>query len=89
MDKLDKLKHCKHEVLKELVIKALRNTESGRCSQETVVKKICQIRGVQTLRGKPRGEFTVKVNRAISALLRENPPRIERCGSGNRWIRLA
>ena len=88
MAKLDTLKNAKHESVKSWIVQALRSTESGRSSQDTIVKKICSMRGISTLRGTPRADFAAKVNKAIGAMLREKPPKIERCGAGNRAIRL-
>lgn len=88
MAKLDTLKNAKHESVKTWILQALRSTESGRSSQDTIVRKICSIRGVSTLRGTPRADFAAKVNKAIGAMLREKRPKIERCGAGNRAIRL-
>jgi hypothetical protein len=88
MAKLDTLKNAKHETIKNWIVQVLRDTESGRSNQDTLVRKICSMRGVSTLRGTPRTDFAAKVNKAIGAMLREKPPRIERCGAGLRSIRL-
>lgn len=89
MARLDTLKNAHHDTVKSWVLRALRRQPSGRCSQHTLVHKICSMHGVSSLRGRPREDFVAKVNKAVSALLREKPPRIERVPGGSSHIRLA
>ena len=86
--KLRTLKSLKHDRLKELVSKALKMQPLGSCHQSTIITKICSVAEVTTLRGRPRTEFEGRVNKAISALLRENPPKLVRPNSKSDFIRL-
>lgn len=88
MVQLETVRNARHDTVKSWVLKALSQTASGRSSQHTLVSKICSMHGVTSLRGTPRLDFQSKVNKAVSALLREKPPRIQRVGSGEEYVKL-
>ena len=88
MVQLETIRNAKHDTVKSWVLKALSRMASGRSSQHTLVSKICSMHGVTSLRGTPRDDFRAKVNKAISAMLREKQPRIKRAGSGGEYVKL-
>jgi hypothetical protein len=67
---LDRFKHSTHEQIKKWIVAALKETESHSCQQQNLVKRICSLKGISTLRGQPRKDFEHKVNKAIGAMKR-------------------
>jgi hypothetical protein len=87
MDKLNRLRNSSHSQTKRLVLRALRDRDSGGCHQSSLVKYICSLTEVTSLRGNARKDFEAKVNKAVGALLREKRPKIERSKSSD-YLRL-
>jgi hypothetical protein len=86
--KLESLKRLQNDGIKRLILRVLRKMESGSCRQSSLVKHICSLTDVTTLRGKPRQDFETKVNHAVGALLREKPPKFERPNKSSDLVRL-
>ena len=85
---LERLKRLTHSQVKNIVLRALRSQDSGGCHQANLLKLICSVAEVNSLRGQPRKDFEAKVNKAVGALLREGKPKITKPNNGD-WIRLA
>ena len=86
---LNNLKRASHEDLKKWIIQALEKLPSKSCQQYTLVSKICALKNVSTLRGRPRLEFEKKVDKAVRALLRKREiPFLVRPKSKSPYIKL-